>query len=1020
MESANSTVPNAKTVAPVRKKTVKIVFKFLIGLALIPVLLTAYFYIGGIEWGDWTIPNEAELRLEKRDVPDEDNAYLALIALTNLYRVAEGDDEGEVKIGGYTWRYTTNGTNATITGVAPATGAIKIPSDIKAGGNTYSVTSIGAGAFCMCGGLTRVTIPGCVTHIGELAFADCNGLRSVTIPDDVAAIERGTFFGCEGLAHVTMGNGVASIGNDTFYGCTNLTDVTIPNGVTNVGANAFNCIRLARVVIGSGVANIGERAFAGCRVLKAFVVDDNNPRYKSVNGLLLSKDGKTLVCGVSGDVVIPDSVTRIGENAFYWNDGLTSVIIPNSVKHIGESAFLGCYRLASVTIPEGVTSISDGAFLNCGTLTNVVLPTSLTSIGRSAFNNCDRLTSVAIPEGVTNIGELAFAYCKRIAKVTIPDSVTSIGRGAFRCSGLKEFEVGAGNLTYKSASEMLLTKDGKVLVAVLWGRESVDIPQGVRHIGNSAFSDCNELVNVMIPEGVTSIGDEAFAGCGKLKSTPIPNSVTNIGASVFSRCRCLKSFDVGAANRSYRATSNLLLTKDGKVLVAALGGVKSVQIPDSVTSIEKGAFASCDMLTSVTIPDGVVTIGNGAFAFCAGLNNVVIGNGVTSIGEEAFRDCWRLAHLTFGDGVTSIGNNAFDACGELTNVEIPNNVTNIGKYAFFQCRGIKRVTIGNGVTGIGEGAFGLCSGLRDVVFEGNSPCVESHAFPDVPNIMPPCTVWVRKGSMGWGVDIPGKWQGMNIRYQQSGVRPEMFRIVRADMCPAKASRLSWKLVPISDGLTISTSQVRDKLTLIREPDGDVSGKIAFVKGLNGGEKGFMVTVDDVSGEGKIGLSYDGMPPVFYDVKIRRRWLVPVAGCRARDLNGRYGSMVYFPGVGKGLAEGAVISPGKGKCGYNILSISDRCVWFEAFYEDEPKEDVLPRIDWPDFSRIETGASIPPPGRLVLDGDRCFYPGDAIKLPNGGFYMYVDDLLDGKGVVFRLLDSTMHPVKDLLCVIVREK
>ncbi len=96
MESANSTAPNAKTTVPVRNKTGKIVFKFLIGLALLPVLLTAYFYIGGIEWGDWTIPNEAELRLEVRELPDEDNAYVALTALTNICTVVHDDkDSGD-------------------------------------------------------------------------------------------------------------------------------------------------------------------------------------------------------------------------------------------------------------------------------------------------------------------------------------------------------------------------------------------------------------------------------------------------------------------------------------------------------------------------------------------------------------------------------------------------------------------------------------------------------------------------------------------------------------------------------------------------------------------------------------------------------------------------------------------------------------------------------------------------------------------------------------------------------------
>lgn len=251
------------------------------------------------------------------------------------------------------------------------------------------------------------------------------------------------------------------------------------------------------------------------------------------------------------------------------------------------------------------------------------------------------------------------------------------------------------------------------------------------------------------------------------------------------------------------------------------------------------------------------------------------------------------------------------------------------------------------------------------------------------------------------------------------VRPEVFQVVRADPNPATAARFSWKLQLLSDTLDVDAAQVRKGLSVICEPEGVVSCALASVKPLPGGEKGFLVTVDDVRGEGKVGLSYEGLPPVYYDVKLRRLWLVPVASCRAA-LKGRYGSAVFFPGVEKGLPEGSVISPGSDKCGYRVLSISDHCVWFEAFYGGAPQDDALPHGIWPDFSRVDTLAPTPPPGRLIFGRNRCFWPGDAIKLPNSGSYLMVDDFLAGRAVVFRLLDAAMRPVRELLCVIVREK
>ena len=242
----------------------------------------------------------------------------------------------------------------------------------------------------------------------------------------------------------------------------------------------------------------------------------------------------------------------------------------------------------------------------------------------------------------------------------------------------------------------------------------------------------------------------------------------------------------------------------------------------------------------------------------------------------------------------------------------------------------------------------------------------------------------------------------------------IFQIVRMDPSPAKGARISWKL-SLSDEIKMGANRIRSKLALIREPEDDVTGRIASVKPLS---DGFLVTADDISGEGRIGLSYNGAQPIFYDVNVCPIWLVPVASCRSA-VPGKYDAADFIPGMEKGLAEGAVISPSKGKCGYRVISISDRCVWFEALYGDEPPEGKLPRGPWPDFSRIDTISPTPPPGCLML-GKCHFWPGDAIKLPKSASYLMVDSFLDGKGVVFRLLDSTMRPNRELLCVIVREK
>ena len=186
------------------------------------------------------------------------------------------------------------------------------------------------------------------------------------------------------------------------------------------------------------MTSIGGYAFYGCSGLRLFTVSPNNTHYKSINGLLLSKNGNTLIAGINGNVVIPDSVTSIGDYAFYNCSGLTSVTIPDSVTSIGEYAFYYCSGLTDITISDGVTSIGGYAFGYCSGLTSITIPDSVTSIGRYAFNGCSGLTSVTIGDSVTSIGYCAFYKCRGLTSVTIGDSVTSIGDYAFRgCSNLK-------------------------------------------------------------------------------------------------------------------------------------------------------------------------------------------------------------------------------------------------------------------------------------------------------------------------------------------------------------------------------------------------------------------------------------------------------------------------------------------------------------------------------------------------------------------------------------------------------
>ena len=251
---------------------------------------------------------------------------------------------------------------------------------------------------------------GTLTISGSGAMKDCASpsespwynnrgqIKSVTIEQGVTSIGKGAFLYCSSLTSVSIPSSVTSIGNYAFQNCSSLISVTIPSGVTSIGDYAFeNCSSLISVTIPNSVTSIGHLAFRGCSSLTDINVDPNNKYWCSVDGVLFSKDMKTLVAyprGRAGAYKCPDGVTFIGDDAFVGCSSLTSVTIPNSVTSIGKYAFWYCSSLTSVTIPNSVTSIGNSAFYGCSSLTSVTIPNSVTSIGIYAFYHCTKLKDV--------------------------------------------------------------------------------------------------------------------------------------------------------------------------------------------------------------------------------------------------------------------------------------------------------------------------------------------------------------------------------------------------------------------------------------------------------------------------------------------------------------------------------------------------------------------------------------------------------------------------------------------------
>ena len=590
-----------------------------------------------------------------------------------------------------------------------------------------SVTSIGVSAFYNCSSLTSVTIGESVTSIGDAAFYNCSSLTSVTIPESVTSIGDEAFRGCSSLTTITceaatpptIGDTYTFGNTYTFDGVSESIPVYVPCGCVEAykAANGWKdftniqeplaeyslTVDVNDAIMGSAkvdknticdAAHISATPNFGYHFVQWSDGNTENPRtlVLTQDTILIAEFAQSFSgqCGdslywefadstlhITGSgkmyeynsydnfvpwrllvtsikfVTIGESVTSIGNYAFYGCDSLTSVTIPNGVTRIGEYAFYDCSSLTSVTIPNGVPSIGVNAFSHCFSLTSVTINSDAIVNKAYTYNsNISRIfgsqvTEYIIGEHVEKIGNYAFYNCSSLTSVTIGESVTSIGNSAFySCSSLTSVTINSDAIVNKQYSTN----------------------SNLSHIFGS------QVTEYVIGDNVIGIGDFAFYRCSALTSLTIGNGVTSIGNYAFEDCSSLTSINVNANNANYCSIDGVLFSKDKTTLIKyPIGNTRSEYIiPNSVTSIEYGAFSGCSSLTSITIPNSVTSIGDYAFYDCSSLTSITIPNSVTSIGWYAFSGCSKLTSITCeAETPPTVGQYAFDGVSKSIPVYVP-------------------------------------------------------------------------------------------------------------------------------------------------------------------------------------------------------------------------------------------------------------------------------------------------------------------------------------------------------------
>lgn len=624
----------------------------------------------------------------------------------------------------------------------------------------------GGGAQALCNvqvtsGYSEFTIEGTIlkAYSGNAAV--------VVVPEEVTDIGT-VFMNNTYIQKVILPEGITQLANYAFYNCTNLAEINIPANVTTIGNYCFDyCGSLSTVIFeGTALTSIGNYSFAFTTSLKAIDLPE---------GLTTINTAAFNASGIE-EIVMPSTLSVIGDGAFYYALALRSVTFNEGLENICREAFYGCSSLKEIIIPDSVTSISRYSvtsagstssnyytFAYCTSLERVVLGSNVTKIGKYTFYGCSSLKEIEW-SGVTALYGYAFAACG-FEELTLPEQITFFNTYAFAdnvnlkkvyyyssvsqnylfanctsletvaiktdqaftfssttfsgCTSLAAFYVDENNASFTVIDNFLVrtdTMEATAIPGILLTQEVVTIPEGITTFP-AVFQNDTALKTVYLPSTITSLPSSAFSNCSSLENVIFADNcaLSAISASAFNKCSSLKNIDLPDNITTISSTA------------FQYSGLISIELPIDLVTIGDRAFQSCLSLESVVFHDNVTTLGQQVFIYCSALKNVVLSNTLSSVNRGIFASCTSLETIELPDSLTVIGDSMFSGCSSLKYVKLPGEATSLGSSVFASCTSLETIDLPDTISSIGSLAFSETA-IESITIPASVTSINTTAF----------------------------------------------------------------------------------------------------------------------------------------------------------------------------------------------------------------------------------------------------------------------------------------------------